>query len=415
VEWRNHRKINKWPNKKNMKLIELSIHNYRGIINQTVCINNYSLLVGANNSGKTTVIDAIRAVYEKDGFKFRPDDDLPLKGQEGEESWIDLTFSLLEHEAKSLAVTYQTVGRKLKVRKCFLTKGKSPSGSILVYNSNGKLSDKPFYGPKSGREGKLGKLIYIPAISKVEEHTKLSGSSVFRDLITNIMSDVEKSEAYDIFKNSVHHFANSIKSIKADDKRSLSDFQQELNSWIKSWQTNFKLDFTVPSTTEIIKSMLTFNIYDDSHKKAQNIDCFGSGFQRYFIYSLFMLSEKYVQRKLSKETKDFTPTLNLVLFEEPEAFLHPPQQYELFRSLIKLSKVDGWQVLCSTHSSHFVSKNADCIPDIIRMQREDGIISVFQITTTALEEILNSNIKSTDNEKLHNKIETETNKIFYLA
>lgn len=59
-----------------MKLIELSIHNFRAIIDQTIKIHDYTLLVGANNAGKSTIIDAIRAFYEKD-LKFNKEHDLP--------------------------------------------------------------------------------------------------------------------------------------------------------------------------------------------------------------------------------------------------------------------------------------------------------------------------------------------------
>jgi predicted ATP-dependent endonuclease of OLD family len=379
-----------------MKLIELSIHNFRGIIDQTINILNYALLVGANNAGKTTVIDAIRAFYEKDGFKFRQED-FPLKGDKDKESWIDLTFSLSEQENDSLKNEYQTIEKKLKVRKYFLTKeklhdGKSAAGSILGYKSNSKLSTEPFYGAKNVQEGKFGKLIYIPAMSKIDEHTKLSGSSALRDLITNIMSDVvEKGDAYSTFAESVDTFAGNIKSVETENNLSLSGFQQDLNSFIEPWQTKFNLKFTTPSAAEIIKSMLSWDICDNNHEKAQNIEYFGSGFQRHFIYSLVRLGAKYAQKKVSKKDKDFTPTFNLVLFEEPEAFLHPPQQNELSRSLVKLSETDDWQVLCSTHSSHFVSRNADRILAIVRVQRKEGIVSAFQIKEEEWKSVVDAN------------------------
>ena len=61
-----------------MKLTHLQIHNYRGILDAAINCHDYSLLVGPNNAGKSTVIDAIRAFYEKDGFKFKQERDSPL-------------------------------------------------------------------------------------------------------------------------------------------------------------------------------------------------------------------------------------------------------------------------------------------------------------------------------------------------
>lgn len=380
-----------------MKLSSVVIHNFRGITDASMNVQPYALLVGANNAGKSTIIDCIRAFYEKDGFKFKKDGDFPLKGASDQESWIELTFALNDQEQDSLKDEYKTPDKSLKVRKYFQTgerlhDGKNAAGWILGYKSDGALSNEPFYGAKNVQSGKFGDLIYIPAISKVDEHTKLSGPSALRDLITGIMSDVvEGSEAYKSLTDSVTKFADSVRAIETEDKRSLSSFEEDLNSLLSPWQTHFNLKFTTPSTAEIIKSMLGWGIRDNYHEKPQSVEYFGSGFQRHFIYSLIQLGAKYVPQKTSKKAKDFTPSLNLVLFEEPEAFLHPPQQDDLSRNLIKVSKAEDWQIVCSTHSAHFVSRNASRIPAIIRTQRSSGIVKAFQINSSQWDDLVDAN------------------------
>ncbi|WP_024868870.1 ATP-dependent nuclease [Pseudoxanthomonas suwonensis] len=380
-----------------MKLTHVSIHNFRGIIDASMAFHPYALVVGANNSGKSTIIDCIRAFYEKDGFKFKKEADFPLKGATDQESWVELTFSLADEEHDSLKNEYKIPDKTLKVRKYFQTSeklhdGKNAAGSILGYKSDGSLSNEPFYGAKNVQSGKFGDLIYIPAISKIDEHTKLSGPSALRDLIANIMADVvEGSDAYKALTESVTSFATSVRAIETEDKRSLSNFENDLNALLGPWQTNFNLKFTAPSTAEIIKSMLGWDIRDNHHEKPQGVEYFGSGFQRHFIYSLIQLGAKYVPQKVSKKAKDFSPSLNLVLFEEPEAFLHPPQQEDLARSLITVSEAADWQIVCSTHSAHFVSRNAMRIPAIIRARRADGIISTFQIDEAQWKSIVDAN------------------------
>ena len=322
---------------------------------------------------------------------------LPVKGAVDQESWAELTFTLNEQEHDSLKDEYKTAGKTLKVRKYFQTSeklhdGKNAAGSILGYKSDGTLSNEPFYGAKNVQSGKFGDLIYIPAISKVDEHTKLSGPSALRDLITNIMSDVvEGSEAYKSLTDSVTTFAGSFRAIETEDKRSLSSFEEDLNSLLSPWPTKFNLKFTAPSTAEIIKSMLGWDIRDNHHEKPQGVEYFGSGFQRHFIYSLIQLGAKYVPQKVSKKAKDFTPSLNLVLFEEPEAFLHPPQQDDLARNLIKVSEAEDWQIVCSTHSAHFVSRNASRIPTIIRTLRSDAIEKTFQVDSVRSDNLVDAN------------------------
>ncbi|HWP91285.1 MAG TPA: AAA family ATPase [Thermodesulfobacteriota bacterium] len=380
-----------------MKLKSVKIHNFRGIIEQEIVLKNYTLLVGPNNAGKSCVIDAIRAFYEKDGFKYKKEHDFPHLGSTDEESWIELTFSLNKEEHDSLPDHYKIAQQELTVRKYFQTEskthdGKPSAGSIFAYKTDGSLSNEPFFGAKNVQSGKFGDLVYIPAISKVDEHAKLSGPSALRDLLTDIMSDVvEAGKAYVDFTSNVQTFADSIRDEKTADDRSLSGFETELNALLEPWETQFKLKFPPPSAAEIIKSMLGWDLFDQAHGKAQSIDYYGSGFQRHFIYSLIQLGSRYVGKKPVKKVKDFTPSLTLILFEEPEAFLHPPQQEVLARNLMSVSEADHWQVVCACHSAHFVSKNAADIPAIVRLRRSDGKVVKFQIEESEWKTIVDAN------------------------
>lgn len=375
-----------------MFLKEIVIHNFRAIIDTSINFQNYSLLVGANNAGKTTIFDALRAFYEKDGFKFNKKDHFPLKGNTDEESWIELLFELTETESQSLKEEYRLPNNRLRVRKYFLTSIKNKEGSIFAYDSSNVLCESPFYGAKNVQSGKFGDLIYIPAVSKVDDHAKLSGPSALRDLITNVMTSVvDSSNSYAKLHDNVITFAEEITTIETDDNLSLKGFEDDLNEMLSPWQTKFQLKFSTPSTAEIIKSMLSYDIQDIHHEASHNIEYFGSGFQRHFIYSLINLKSKYAPSKVTDKSKDFKPKLTLLLFEEPEAFLHPPQQNYLAKNLMNLNKSEGWQVICSTHSSHFVSKSTDKIPAIIRAQRESGVVTTFQIDYERWESLIDTN------------------------
>lgn len=375
----------------------MEIHNFRSVIDASIEFDAYALIVGANNCGKSTIIDCLRAFYEKDGFKFKKDADFPFKEAEDEESWVDLTFKLSPEEYDSLKDEYKIGDQLLKVRKYFLVDsklrdGRLPAGAILGYKTDGSLSNEPFYGAKNVQSGKFGELIYIPAISKVDEHTKLTGPSPLRDLITSIMSDVlNDSEDYKAFADNLGTFSNAVWESETSDNRSLSGFESELNALLEPWQANFKLKLNAPSPAEIIKSLLGYEIRDSNHGKTQGVEYFGSGFQRHFIYSLIRMGAKYLPRKAEKKTKDFTPSMNLLLFEEPEAFLHPPQQEELARSLVQVSKAEDWQVVCTTHSAHFVSRNAARIPAIIRLRKPGSVASAYQLNAQDWERLVEDN------------------------
>ena len=380
-----------------MKLNRVKIRNFRGILEQEFNAHPYTLIVGANNGGKSTVIDCIRAFYEKDGYKFKEASDFPLVATADKESWIEMEFALTDEEHDSLADEYKTATKNLRVRKFFKTTqknadGKSCAGSIFGYKTDGTLSDAPFYGAKNVQSGKFGDLVYIPALSKVDEHTKLSGPSALRDLLTDVLSGVvQGGAAHSKFSDSVDSFAKAVQTEKTKDDRSLEGFQGTLNDLLEPWKTQFKLRFNAPSAADIIKQMVTWDLVDESHGNTQPIDNYGSGFQRHFIFSLIQMAANYSGKKEPNKTKDFSPSMNLILFEEPEAFLHPPQQETLARSLRKLSDDGKWQVLATTHSSCFVSRNASAIPSIVRAARSAGEVELFQIDEESWERIINAN------------------------
>src|SRR5712692_11034236 len=108
-----------------MKIHQVTIHNFRGILDATVTLCDYSLLVGPNNAGKSTVLDALQVFYEKNGFRFRPEQDFPFITAGDKESWIELVFKLSDEEYASLAADYRRPENMLRVRKYFQTATKT--------------------------------------------------------------------------------------------------------------------------------------------------------------------------------------------------------------------------------------------------------------------------------------------------
>ena len=384
-----------------MQLRDIHIHNFRSIHDQSFTAEQYTLLVGSNNAGKSAVIDCLLAFYEKDGFKFNPKRDLPFLRQSKAidkdiEAWIDLTFELTKEEYATLPEHYQRTDRILKVRRWFNTaekdaSGRSLKGVIVAYMPNGLLNNEPAFGAANVQKGKFGEVIYIPAVSTVNEHTKVSGPSALRDLLQDVMqSVVEHSPSYKRFSNEFDTFRQSIKTDKGSDGRSLTGLEKQINDRIKSWGAEFKLDFTAPDPAAIIKNNISHIFSDPNHGQGQDATQFGSGFQRQFIYTLIEVAASYATKNTPKK-KDFTPRLTLILFEEPEAFLHPTQQESLARKLRLLADSEQRQILCSTHSSHFVTRNCDRISSIVRLRRDSGITRLFQITVDCWKSIVDDN------------------------
>ena len=374
-----------------MKIKTVQVHNFRSLVDVTYHMSDYSLLVGANNSGKTNVIDALRVFYDKD-IKFNAQADNPKIGDSDDECWIEIEYVLTDEEYQTLKDEYKIGDNHLKVRKCL--KGKK---GIFAYTLNGSLASEQFYGAKNVQQGKLGDIIYIPAVSRLDEHMKTSGPSALRNIINGIIGKLIESSQ--IFQDSIQAFSEHMGKFqgeRTEDGFSLEGLADDINGRIDEWGTEFRLNIKPFSGAEIVKNLVSFDVYDSQVDDTLPAINYGQGFQRHLIYTLLTLVPEYSSGSKSSTKKEFKPDLTLILFEEPEAFLHPTQQDVLCRSLQKIGAREGSQVLISTHSTNFVSNNSNDLCAIIHLRREQGKTIVGQLSEGKLKQIFEDNQEIND-------------------
>lgn len=366
-----------------MKLNKIEIQNFRAIKNIKFNAQDYTLLVGANNVGKTTIIDALRLFYEHDGYKYIEERDKPRSSNRERECWIELSFRISEKESKLLPSTYAHYKKQIKLKKWLAN---APSGFnnnyIYKYNEKGELQRSNFFNMERIKNGRLGKIIYIPAISSIEQYTKLSGPSYLRDILEILLNDViSNSDVYNNLQDSFNDFSNKVIEYESSSGVTLQKFTSQISSELEPWGVKFNLEFFPPDLKFIVKNLLDWHLLDSSTNiKTHGVEMFGSGFQRHFVASL--IKSIAVAIPSTKElTNDFSPKFTLFLFEEPEAYLHPPHQVKLAKNLRDLVKKRSMQVVASTHSSNFVSRNADKITNLIRVTRDCIDTHVFQINS----------------------------------
>jgi predicted ATP-dependent endonuclease of OLD family len=372
-----------------MKIRELKIHNYRSIEEQTVRFGDYSLLIGPNNSGKSNVIDALRTVYEKD-LKFDFERDFPKFQTNDQECWVEIEFELSEEEAPTIKSEYLMNGERFRVRKWLYPPDKVKQG--LIGYESGALSENKFYGFPGVGQGKLGNVIYIPAVSRLEDYTKLTGPSALRDLINDILKPIVKSSAaFTTLTSDFQRFSQAIKAEATPDNRSLSDLERRINEEIKDWGVGFNLGVSPPQVEDIIKNLVRHTLTDSALNTEMSPEAFGHGLQRHLIFTLIRIAAGYTATKPEPKKKEFSPEMELLLFEEPEAFLHPPQQDVLDTSLRQLAAQPGRQVIAASHSPQFVSYNTDDLADLVRLRRVNGRTEVAQISKERLKAIFEDN------------------------
>jgi len=383
-----------------MKIHKITIHNFRSIIHQTIDCKDFTLLVGENNSGKTNLISVLRAFYEVEGYKYDDKADFPkLAKITDSDSWVEIAFCTTDEEQATLKDEYKRVDRILKVRRYFKSKERfnKDNSNIFYVAEDGTLSENNFYGAKNISQAKLGKVIYIPEVAKTDDTFKLSGPSPLRQVITFVFKKVlEKSEPFSALSQSFVQFNKDFKTEESSDGTSIESLKNDINKELRAWQFSFGFDINPIKSDIIIKNLIEHFIEDDNlqvGKKRVDMKNIGQGLQRHLIYTMIKLAAKYDDNKKTGEKKEFFPDFTLILFEEPEAFLHPSQQELMNIGLKQIASEYNQQVFCTSHSSIFVSKNIKNISEVKRIDKKAGESIIYQVDDKTLKDIYSDNIE----------------------
>ncbi len=376
-----------------MKIKNVTIHNFRSVLDGQFNLDNYTLLVGENNAGKTTIITAIRAFYEDGGTKYNENRDFPKIATTDKESWAEIEYEITNEEKENLKEEYKNETNTIRIRKFFKSDKKEYTGNLYAYVDGELTYENQFYGDTNIGKKKLGEILYIPAFSKTDDGLKLTGPSYLKKLIEFVFKKaVEGTETYENLKNAFNTFNSAINKENTENEFSFSSLSKDVDSELNQFGLGFKLDVNPIEPNDIVKNLIQHTYTDQNlNSKIEDVSTLGQGVQRHLIYTLIKLSIKYTEKKKEKK-KDFAPNFTLLLFEEPEAFLHPSQQEQLNLNLKILSNQDDQQVLITTHSPTFVSKNTQDIKGIARINKIKGVSKINQLNATELESLFTDNL-----------------------
>lgn len=397
-----------------MILKKINITNFKGI-NGTVSVNFdlFNSIVGQNDAGKSTILKAIDAVLNNTTLQ-RTDFNVLT---ESNELTIELCFDCLNKEytlGEEITTTIENEelineDNQLVWRKVWTvtdTNISKPKTSIKrkVYSGNNDFIFKT--------EAQLMALCESNGIDTSkgngEEYNNVEKRLKLREY--NLQNDIEFQ--YDIVeipssgKTKIKAIGDAIKNIlpkfqyfKAD--TSLSDTDTTIQKYFKDM--SFKLikeevdtddiEQTVRTQLENVLEQITEKINDVvnttekiepkvsfdwsklittsfvSTSSGNNIPLSsrGDGFRRITMMSYF----EYLA-----ETIRVNDTQQIIFgFEEPETFLHPSAQENLFDKLNNLTE-NGYQVITSTHSPTIVGNTKK--QNIIHISKPDNIYTVNQ-------------------------------------
>lgn len=362
-----------------MKLKRLIIKNFRCLNGEENVIDfentDIIFLIGKNNNGKSTFLYAYdffvkaRTKSSIDDF-YNNDENIPIeiigefKVEEG-----DNKDKLLSKSDPDWINKWVGKDGLIKIKKVWSEV--NVEGKKKTFNPE---SDKYEDGGFGGFDTLLTKYsptpIFINAISTPEELEKQ-----INDIITT--NHIKKLEEQ--YKNQYDDIISRLKNLKNDisNAEDISTINEDMN---KVFSEIFpKLELKIYSSpeagidiTKTLKSTHGISV-QDKHRDLKNgcdLRNNGHGVFRQAFFS-FLSSIETIS---SKGKKEF-----IILFEEPELYLHPEAIFSLRSQLYYLSKNSPYQILCATHSPLMIDTSKPHSSLVRLVRNNDNKTRTYQV------------------------------------
>lgn len=368
-----------------MQLTHLSIKNYRGIKSLSLALDETTVLIGENNSGKTTILHALRAclqslrnsgrsvVFDEFDFHFENSTSDPstaepieilLTFEEGETEWSEEIERQLGGDAGiimliepqdtarvQLKVTseYSSVTQEIETSFDFL----NAEGNALTGKSRGKLAALQQVRP----------LFYLSALRDAGKEFSRT-AQFWSPFVKNSQITPEK-------KQEIERQLVEINSAIIDAHGTFKDVQLHLSKVQELVSVGDHDVVSVDAIPARIFDMLSRTQVNISSETGARLPIarHGEGTQSLTVLMLF---DAFLKSDLARK-QGINESRPIVALEEPEAHLHPTAIRALWKTI---SKIDSQKII-ATHSGDLLSE-VDPF-SIRRLYRAGGIVKVGQL------------------------------------
>ncbi|ACN98893.1 ATP/GTP-binding protein [Sulfurihydrogenibium azorense Az-Fu1] len=313
-----------------MKLRKINIENFRCYKDETeVEIEDLTVFVGANDSGKSSILEALDIFFNEGRAEIRfTEDDINIHARmEG------------KHDVKITCV-FEDIPEQFLRR---LEENNIPinDSSITISKTFGKNNKTFLNGEELSKKliGEIKDYLPIYGLFKVDR-TNTDDNPEIKD---PLMFAVEKSLKEQEIKYKLQEVAEKIKKAIEDVANGTLDKLKKLNGNIATELNVYIPDIEELKWRDVFKRI---GIYSD---KGILLNKRGSGVRRLILLSFFLFE---AERKRYERHTDEIEISTIYAIEEPETSLHPDQQKQFINSLIELSSNEKVQVLLTTHSPY---------------------------------------------------------------
>jgi len=359
-----------------VKLRELGIKNFRCIGSEEISIkvDNIIVLIGANNVGKSTVIAAYQA-FSGTGGALKLDD---FHNYETQDS-ISITgiFSDVSEEDKSKIgekwiFDHDIYGESIKYKWEWNQPDKK--GNKYSWNPSQSVWED---GGMGGWDSKISSCVPEPLIISPLESASSLESKIIEILTNAIKSNIKDDTGK--METLIDEFEKIAKEAKLEMASTLEKttnlLQNNLQNIFPGHEVQIQPRAGKFEPEKIIASGSNICITEPPGNTIP-LDKQGTGLQRAFLWSAVGALSDSDQYKVGKKAVG-SGVPRILIIEEPETFLHPPAIRAAREALYKISELENWQVLITTHSPVFIDVSKPHTT-IIRMSKiPNGITNTF--------------------------------------
>ena len=367
-----------------MKLTKVIINNFKIFgASQLIEINNQTVLIGNNSSGKTTVLQALSKLFsdkQSDRIIRKNDFHLPKGSRPGEntrELFIETIFEFDELDRNSYGPAIPTFFEHFTVsqddRKPFLRIRLESSweddgtveGSVetqIYYISSAKEAFRDEDKHRASRKD-LDKIrvLYVPASRTPEKELGSASSSMLSRLVNSINWTVDEI-------NEISDRIEELNNTFLSEKGALTQINQEIQ---KSWEQyhadkRFSQAELTINSTEIAVALrqIALKFSPTTTEEAFTVSDLGDGLRSIFYFSL-VDSVLDIELEITKDREEnpdnprfklIPPILTILAIEEPENHIAPHHIGKLVKKFKQLSNNDNSQVILTSHSPAIVKR-----------------------------------------------------------
>ena len=382
---------------------KIYIRNFRSIKELTLEPKALCALLGANSTGKTNILKALdillgetypteRAFSKEDFYGGDPNSTIVI------EIWFQEPLDRVKLKSCASKSTEPLSPAGFRLTH---TKNESVSfgaTSFLVFDDNGN----EYWGNNDVRQKFC--FIYIPSDRNLEKQMTVSHWTLLGKILRKIDENFRKKQPGESLSQLEIQFREAMEEPrrilesefdpKLDYKKFKDTFTEVCRDYAKGLANSFSLDLEIYDPFFYYK---TIQVIGREQMGTFNVEELGSGVQNLVLLSLFRTYAKIMKEKV------------IFAIEEPEIYLYPQAQRQLFKCFLDLSYPEegpGTQIFYTTHNPNFVDPSR---ADEVEMLRKgsDGTYKLDKDAAVTAASLKESRFR------IYTHFNTERNELFF--